>query len=543
MSQRQSPDIARVHDLVLPHWEPLSSQAAAPLLIATAEAHLEGRDRSPDELLSGAQAALGRLTYQGLHQARSAAAKWWRDAGRSLLQVPHPSLEMAAPWGASPELPADAVLYHNGLPYTVLVEGDTETEAKARLLDTERNHPVWMLFTPFVVAATPTGAWVREPASPVDAWTELADHELRWLLEPSNLSRVIDEGLRTVLAASDGPLAQLSTEALEAIGWAVHRAGERADGLLSVTEGANPEAVFVRLCIELATEHRRVIAAVDKREVRERLQAALEDQPRIRKDPMGITGEVCIEPLHELATEFDRRGPQLDPRVVVAAFGVDEGFGSERGFKLRQLYPMAPWVSMTSLPPEAVPFAVRHAFGNPQDDEGILTTVQDQRGCVPVEEVRVGPFPPPDEALLPIAESFVYDYSHLGAGSGHTLVLVQDAHTAAMLAQRLQEGDPSHAESIINATQYGKAWEGWARLEDAEQPAIVIRASLPFWSARQAITIDQAIVCRRIGKTTTARLRRILGRPRPGKTTARLIAPRGEFLPPLPAATSPVNAE
>jgi hypothetical protein len=468
MARYPSTNTARIHTLIPDNWGPLENSVALGLHIDTAESVLQADNDEPGVILSGAQAALGRLAYAPFSAARTAAVQWWKEVGTPFNRVANPILERATRASHGADLPADAVLYRNGLPYTLIVFGTTEEEACEAAEVMAATAAAWVLFVPFVVAATANECWVREPGSPHHPWPPLAAHELQWLLEPTHLARVVEDGLQGVLEAHDGPLSQLSPIAEEALWHALARAREQQDGLLSVAEGPSSDALVAALCRDLVKQVPVVVLAVAHLEMRERLhQILIEccDPGAFRRNlPPGIHLRVLSSLSHDCAA----MGPTLDKQMVVVAYGVDEGFGSDRGFQLRLTFPRAPWISITRLPPDGIPASVRHAFGNPLDSEGVLAIVDDTRGRVPVDEVRLDHGPVPPEALDAIALNLVLKFSHFGEGVGNTLVLVPDNRAAAALVESFKA--PAHA--ILDATQHGKAWDGWKRLENADAPVV-----------------------------------------------------------------------
>lgn len=536
MSMTTSAAEAQLRALLAPSWQPLQDTAPAPLIRDRVERIAGARDLPVSEILAGAQAAMGSIFFGSLSEARGAVCTWRKGAGRALGIVGDDvdELEFATRRQGHERILADAILYLNGSPYTIVQVCEDEAEAKQRLIELEGREPVWFLFVPFVVAMSPAGVWVREPASPEQAWTPLADHELGWLLCPANLQRVVAEGLAKVLAAPDGPHAEMSSQAEYAVDAAVRRAFDQGDCLVSVAEGAGPVAVIRGLCALLTSEGAAVQIAVNGERAVKELCDALGLPPGKGMRP-PFEGNVRIGSLQRLSDAYDPSKPPSGPGPVVIAHNVDAGFGGEKGFRLRQRFPHSPWISVTALPTDAIPLTTLHAFGNPIDDEGILAVVDEERGRVPIKEVITSTRYDEDELSIEVMGNIVAEllFYSSGQSQGRSLVLVQNPDVASKLAEALSLRVPTDAE-VVDATSLGHAWEGWARLEESEATVIVIRASLPFWSAQKGISVDHAFVFRRIGKTTAARLRRILGRPRAGKAFARLISSWRGFMDPAP---------
>jgi hypothetical protein len=408
-----------------------------------------------------------------------------------------------------------AVLYVDGVETALIEVGSSVRRVTDRLEGLEEALPAWFVTPALLVAVGFDGVAVSTPCTRGQRWRQMDGHAAAELLAPDALMEfarhdVFDQPESGGLTRRFVPPATSN-----AVRLARQRVGQGADGLLSVPEGAEHRLAIRALVSRLLEDGISPLVLVSTREQGDRMGALLHDFPSGDTELLdrGVTLALPVQ----LARRFDQQGPlPLRPRAVLA-FGVDAGFRGEQGFAIRLLMPSAPWISFTTLPPEAVAPEVKHAFANPVDDQGFLDVVDEVTGRVPILHVATKTWDPEHPSHLDRAAHDVANALDRPDWL-RVLVLVPDPsdafHLAALLHERVEA-------QVLNATEWGSANQGWELLRrDSDRPAVVVRTSLPFWAA--VPDLDAAFVFRGTGRTTLARMRNLLGRPREGKQFAQL---------------------
>jgi hypothetical protein len=237
---------------------------------------------------------------------------------------------------------------------------------------------------------------------------------------------------------------------------------------------------------------------------------------------------VVLERLGSLANLYEQEAVLAPRKRVLIAVGVDEGFGGEQGFELRLLMPTTPWISITRLPQWSITPKVLHAFANPKDPEGLLAVADVTTRRVPIHgrstdlHRRLSELEHGEDLKLVFLRNEICR-TFYGQSNLTSLVLVSSVAEAKELTQLLTaQGVPTH-----DATEWGRANEGWRLLQDPPHSLVVIRTSLPFWAP--VPQLHAAFVARNIGVATLGRLLNILGRETQDKEFA-LLCILSEYL-------------
>lgn len=483
---------------------------------------LAARSLPQHELVGDLRKAFDLLLSEGLQAASAHARRWIQEGHFRVFDwddlCTEAACDVPAPAATSMRT-LSAVLYVDGVALAVLQTGESVEDAQATMEAHERSCPAWFVTPALLVAWSAHGAAVTVPAARGDRWLAIEQSDLSQLLEPQTLLRF---ALFDVTNGPDGPefLPPATVRAVEAA--YVRAVEDQADGLLCIPEGAAHLLAVRSLVARLLDERPEEVVPVvliSGRETTEQMGALLADFSPVEPESGLDDGALVLGRVSTLAKMYDWMPPRMARRYVVLALDVDAGFRNDQGLACRQLMPRAPWISFTRVEPDGVVAPVKHAFANRLDDEGFLDIVEATSGRIPIEEVVI------PEGLMSVSAAVEMIERGLPgpeATEPKILILVPSDEYAAELAQALDgRGRIAH-----NATEWGKASEGWRLFEegyDAAQPIFVIRTSLPFWA--KIPHLDAAFIFRSVGRITLARTRIVLGRPHPGKTSALLVRP------------------
>lgn len=505
-----------------PRWQSADGRGAQPFLEDRLRANRTKKPEDPSRFADTIhRELLARLHMEGLASAAAHAAAWLRGTyssdGKAEGRHFDALLQVEARSATRPHR-IDAVLYVDGVALAIIISEKKWKDAAERLAILEESCPAWFMTPVFLVALGRHSAAVTSPGLADDRWHTTDLGTLAAILRPDAL-------LRSTLCDSIVPRrpgqhhrSLLSPGTIRAMDLCRARALQSRPGLVSIAEGAEELAAIRSLVVRLTGEHLRAVVVCATEAQEDRLAPLFADLD-VQKPEYGLNvNRVVIAQLSRLAELHGMGFPVTPANHVIIAFGVDAGFLGERGFALRLLIPDAPWISFTTLPPDAVRSEVRHAVSDPQDDAGFLAIVDTTKGRVPVREERVA-FPMEHAAglILPRLPT---------TKLATTLILVSSPEEAAEIKSALAGANAQ----VHDATQWGRAHEGWRLLTEPTSSVVVVRASLPFWAS--VPHLDAVFVVRRVGETTLARLRNMLSRPRPGKENAFLLLSVGHILQP-----------
>lgn len=502
-----------------PRWRPFNHPDAPYFREQVLRTHLQGGPCDADQLVTELRATFSLLLSNGLLAASARARQWLEHGHLSFFTTEDCAYEVifdVHARSATRVFIVSAVLYVDGIALAIFHLGATLKAATAHIERLEESIPAWFVTPALLVALADDGVAVSVPGLGGDRWSRTDDDVLAQILQPMAFVRYARFDVRDERRGGSLDRSFLPPGTVRAVELGLRRVLEGGDGLVSVPEGAAHHAAVRSLVARLREQTFTPIVLASGTEPLKRLNTLLADLDPCEAEPGLESKGVIVARPAQLADLHDKGFLATPGDRAIIAFDVDAGFRGEQGFSVRLHLPDVPWISFTTLPPEAIPAELKHAFANPLDEEGFLDIVSEVSGRVPIYEDRyvgrnvigaawVG------RAADVVRQVLPHDLSV------RALVLVSTPAEAADLTDSLQ----ALPVRVHNATEWGSANEGWKLLHEQTDGAVVIRSSLPFWAT--VPDLDAAFVFRRIGRTTLARLRNLLGRPRPGKSKATLM--------------------